>query len=166
MSHFNHDWLRSFSKINELCSLKEVQKLSFLLWTIWKGRNAVIFENENFNPIACLIKAKRAYAEWRIRNCLSVDDYYTGHPFGPISKNKVVRWEPPPIGMVKINFDGSVLHTSAVGGYIIRDWRGTVLRAGSHQYGCTSVIMAEARVLRDGVQAATVAGYKDINCGR
>ena len=91
MSRFNHDWLRSFGKINELCSLKEVQKLSFLLWTIWKGRNAVIFENENFNPIACLIKAKRAYAEWRIRNCLSVDDYYTGRPFGPVSKNKIVR---------------------------------------------------------------------------
>jgi len=73
-----------------------------------------------------------------------------------------VQWEPPPTGRVKINFDGSVLHTSAARGYIICDWRGTILRAGSHQYGCASVIMAEARALRDGLQAATVAGYKDI----
>ena len=142
--------------------MKEVQKLNFLLWTIWKGRNVVLFQNENFNPIACIIKAKRACAEWSIRNCLSVDDYYIGCPFGPVSKNKIAQLEPPPIGRVKLNFDGSVLHTSATGGYIIRDWRGTILRARSHQYGCTSVIMAEARALRDGVQAATVAGYKDI----
>ena len=35
-----------------------------------------------------------------------------------------------------------------------------ILTVGSH--GCTSVIMAEARGLRDGVQAATMASYKDI----
>jgi len=85
--------------------------------------------------------------KWRIRNCLSVDDYCTGQPFGLVSKNKIVQWERTPTGRVKINFDGSVLHTLAAGGYIIRDWRGTILRAGSPQYGCTSMIMAEARAL-------------------
>jgi len=162
MSRFNHDWLRSFGKINELCSLKEVQRLSFLLWTIWKGRNAVLFQNDIFNPIACIIKAKRACAKWIIRNCLSVNDYCTELPFGPVSKSKIVQWEPLPIGRVKLNFDGSMLHTSAAGGYIIRNWRWTILSTGSNQYGCTYVIMAEARALRDGVQATTVAGYKDI----
>jgi len=58
MGRFSHDWTRSFGKINELCSLKEVLKLNFLLWTICKGRNAVLFQNEVFNPIACIIRAK------------------------------------------------------------------------------------------------------------
>ena len=37
-----------------------------------------------------------------------------------------------------------------------------MLRAGSRHYGCMSVIMAEARVLHDGMQAANAASYKDI----
>jgi len=73
-----------------------------------------------------------------------------------------VQWQPPPPGSVKINFDGSILHTSAAGRYIIRDWKGTILRAGSHHYGCAYVPMVEARALQDGVQAATVKSYKDI----
>jgi len=93
---------------------------------------------------------------------LLVDDFFAGQSFGLAPKNKIVQWEPPPPGSVKINFDGSVQHTSAAGGYIIRDCKGMVLRAGSHHYGCASVLMAEAHALRDGMQAATVAGYKDI----
>ena len=61
-----------------------------------------------------------------------------------------------------INFDGSVQNTSATGGYIIRDSKRAMLIAESHHCGCTSIIMAEARALRDGMQAANAAGYKDI----
>jgi len=36
------------------------QRISFLLWSIWKARNNVVFNHEAFHPITCLIKAKRA----------------------------------------------------------------------------------------------------------
>jgi len=88
----------------------EVQKLSFLLWSTWKSRNVVVFNNEFFNPMECITKAKRACAEWRIRNCLSVDDFCARRSFGPTSNYKIVQWVPPPSGSVKLNFDGSVQH--------------------------------------------------------
>jgi len=112
--------------------------------------------------MACIIKAKRACTEWRIRNCSSVDDFCAGQSFGPATTHKIVQWEPPPSGSVKLNFDGSVQHTSATGAYFNRDWEGTVLKAGSHHYGCASVLLTEARALRDGVQAANMVGFHNI----
>ena len=78
-------------------------------------RNAIVLKNDNFNPLACIIKAKRASAEWRIQNCLSVDDYFTGRSFGPLTKHKLVQWQSPPRGSVTINFDGSLQNTSVAG---------------------------------------------------
>jgi len=79
-----------------------------------------------------------------------------------VTKHKIGQWQPPHPGRVKINFNGSVQHTSIVGGHIIRDWKGTLLRAGSNYYGCASIIVAEARALHDAVQAAYSAGHKDL----
>jgi len=58
----------------------------------------------------------------------------------------------------KLNFDGSLQGQSAAGGFIIRDWKGEVLTVGASNYGNTSVIMAESRALRDGLQAAVDSG--------
>ena len=85
---------------------------------------------------------------------LSIDDYLTGQLIGPVPKYKLVQWQPPPPGNVKINFDGALQNTSATGGYIIRDWKRNLLRVGSSYYDCTSIIVAEARALRDEVQEA------------
>jgi len=37
-----------------------------------------------------------------------------------------------------------------------------VLNAGSHHYGCASVLLAEACALRDGVQAKNMVGFHNI----
>jgi len=63
---------------------------------------------------------------------------------------------------VKNNFDGSLQNRLAAGRYIIRDWKETILRARSNSYGCTSIIVAEARALRDGVQEAHTVGFKNL----
>jgi len=36
------------------------QKVTFLLWSIWKSRNTVVFRNDILNPLACLIQAKKS----------------------------------------------------------------------------------------------------------
>jgi len=45
--------------------------------------------------------------------------------------------------MIKLNFDGSPQNTSAVGGFILRDWRGAALMIGAANYGTTSIIVTE-----------------------
>jgi len=64
---------------------------------------------------------------------------------------------------MKLNFDGSFQGTSAVGGFIIRDWKGAVLLVDACNYGTTTVAMAESRALRDGLEAAVRAGYSALD---
>ena len=73
-----------------------------------------------------------------------------------------MRWHSPPKGAIKLNFDGSLKHSSAAGGHIIRDWTGKLIKASAANYGDTTILVAEARALRDGVQAAVQAGYNNI----
>ena len=73
-----------------------------------------------------------------------------------------MRWYPPPPGFVKLNFDGSLIHSSAAGGFIIRDWTGRLIKAGATYYGDTSILVAEARALRDGLRLAIQANFKNI----
>ena len=53
------DWIQSFGTLKNICNDKILQRISFLLWSIWKAWNAVIFQNEFFNPMKCLIRAKK-----------------------------------------------------------------------------------------------------------
>jgi len=84
-------------------------------------RNAVTFQQEFFQPIKCLIRAKKLSAEWRIRTCMSVDKFTQGTSFTPTHKIQIIRWYPPTLGTVKLNFDGSLQGNSAAGEYILRD---------------------------------------------
>jgi len=141
-----------------------LSKLSFLLWSIWKVRNNVIFRNEIFKPLVCLVPAKKASAEWLIRSCISVDDYFKGPSSTPSSTNiKLVRWYPPQPGVVKVNFDDSCINSAAAGGFILRDWRGKIIKVSAANYGLTSSLVAEARALKDGVLLAVQAGYSKIS---
>ena len=92
--NFNQEWTQSFGKINKVCKPKVLQNLTFLLWSIWKARNTVIFKNDIFKPLSCIIKAKKASAEWRIQTCMSVEEYLKGHPFAPSHKHKLVNGNP------------------------------------------------------------------------
>ena len=111
----------------------------------------------------CIIKAKRLSAEWRIRSCLSVDDYFKGLSSAPSKTHHFIRWQPPNPNWIKINFDGSLQNSSSTGGFIIRDWRGKVLNIGTLNYGDSVIIVAEGRALRDGVQAAIASGYRRLH---
>jgi len=64
-----------------------------------------------------------------------------------------------PLGIVKLNFDGSLSNSSAIGGFILCDWTGKVLRLGAAFYGTTSILVAEARALREGVAATCQVGF-------
>jgi len=81
------------------------------------------------------MKAKRLSAKWIIRICTSVDDYFKGPSSTPSKSHYFIQWQSPNPNWIKINFDGSLHNTSAVGGFIIRDWRGKVLMIDASNYG-------------------------------
>ena len=139
------------------------QRISFLLWSIWKARNNVVFNHEAFHPITCLIKAKRAGAEWRTWTRLPADSFPGGTPSSPRHKShRLVRWFAPPPGFVKLNFDGSCRGFAAPGGFILRDWRGQPLQIGAFNYGSATITVAEAKAMHDGILHSLCMGYRPI----
>jgi len=50
-----HDFLQFIDKIQSSQNPSLKQKFAFILWSIWKSMNATVFNNEIFNPVACLI---------------------------------------------------------------------------------------------------------------
>ena len=90
-SAIQHEWLLAYTKpknnfdiyqwlvkIKNHKQPKVLQQTAFLLWSIWKHMNAIVFRNDIFKPLTCLIRAKKAYGEWRIRTCMSTDDVIRG----------------------------------------------------------------------------------------
>jgi len=73
-----------------------------------------------------------------------------------------VRWNAPPRESVKLNFDGSYHHSSAAAGFIIRDRASTLIKAGTAAYGDSSILVAKARALRDGLHEAAKVGIKNL----
>jgi len=94
---------------------------------------------------------------------MSVDDLVQGSSLTPPKPPQFIRWNAPPPGSTKINFDGSLQNLSAAGGFIMRDWRGAVVMIGTSNYGSTSIMVAEGRALKDGIQAASAAGYNRLH---
>ena len=92
---------------------------------------------------------KKANAKWRIRTCMSVDHFFRGPSSSPTTSIHIVRCYPPSPGFVKLNFDGSLINLSAIGGFIILDWTGKLIKAGVSYYDNTSIFVAEAKALQD-----------------
>ena len=93
---------------------------------------------------------------------MSVDTILWGSSFPPSTSIHFVRWHSPPLGFVKLNFDGSLINFSAVGGFIIRDWIGRLPKAGAKYYGNSSILVAEARALPDGLYSAIEEGFNHL----
>jgi len=94
---------------------------------------------------------------------MSVDDLIQGISSTSLKNYQFIRWQSSNPGRIKLNFDGSLQNTSAAGGFILRDWRRGVLMIRAANYGMTSIIVAEGRALRDGLQATITVGYRRLD---
>ncbi|CAL9018209.1 unnamed protein product [Prunus brigantina] len=76
----------------------------------------------------------------------------------------VIKWHPPLTGWIKINFDGSLMNSQASIGFVIRNYDGHVLLAGSNNVGENSINVAKSIALRDGLAAAIERGLGSNRC--
>ena len=137
-------------------------KFVFLLWSIWKERNAIIFHSDSLNIDRILHKARFIFSEWSIRNAIDLCAS-AGSPFSsssitnhsPVYPSSIlVSWEPPSTSYYKLNFDGSVRGPSAAADIIIRDATGQLLTAAAFNLGVSSVVIAEATAFQQGLRIA------------
>ena len=120
-----------------------------------------IFQYEIFGPLRVLIRANAPMRSGASGLVCRTFPSQGAHPEASTS-NIIVRWNAPPPGAVKLNFDGSLSYSSAAGGFIIRDWSGHLIKAGAAHYGESSILIAEARALRDGVKVVAELRVKHL----
>ena len=73
-----------------------------------------------------------------------------------------IWWHSLPIGFAKLNFDRLLINSLAANEFITRDWTGRLLNAGSTHYGFTTILVAKARGMHSGLNAAIQAGCHHI----
>ncbi|KAL0701401.1 hypothetical protein Bca4012_057523 [Brassica carinata] len=108
--------------------------LSFwIVWYVWKSRNEFLFNRRNVQPIEDANRAIRAKDEW----CYSVKKKETG-----VQRTlRSSKWEPPPVGWLKCNFDCSFSQENEYAGLgcIVRNDQGKLV-------GCASMKILTSQI--------------------
>uniref|UniRef100_A0A7C9DFJ2 RNase H type-1 domain-containing protein n=1 Tax=Opuntia streptacantha TaxID=393608 RepID=A0A7C9DFJ2_OPUST len=171
----SHQWISSQSLSLLGSSVKEglhnlhqahdqsVTRIAMLLWSIWKSRNAMIFDNEAPKPMGSLIRAKRTWAEWQLRmSVLNPHSTPPSHSSHNSEATRLIGWRSPPGGYLKLNFDGTHSSSGAAAGFVLRDWRGRLIQAGTRFLEDAPILVAEATAMRDGIKAALATGSRKL----
>lgn len=155
-----HKWIRKLGSPQGNPTKQEQTIAGNITWSIWKSRNNVAFREEKFNINKVLFRARSSSKEWEFRNKLTPEEQCTNHTPSRKDKTILVRWKTPPLGCIKINFDGSVRGNQATSGYVIRNFAGKMIQAGVTKLATNNVLLAEVMGLRNGVQAAFEMGFR------
>uniref|UniRef100_A0A7C8ZI67 RNase H type-1 domain-containing protein n=1 Tax=Opuntia streptacantha TaxID=393608 RepID=A0A7C8ZI67_OPUST len=113
-----------------------LSRVVLLLWSLWKSRNAYVFKNEVPSPMGTLVRAKRNWAEWTLRNRMATAFHYNSHNSPQVVPHhtqplQFIGWKLPQGGFVKLNFDGTKSAAVAAAGFVLRNWQGSFITAGA-----------------------------------
>ena len=138
-------WLTSNCKSSHLVKGIPWHPLfSFAIWSLWKQRNQVVFNNKRVNPNISILIFRQAT---EFVHCVTQPR---------CSSRMIIRqikWEKPNTGRVKLNTDGSVgiAAGTAGGGGLIRDDRGSWIMGFTRKIGKADSFLAETWALHDGL---------------
>ncbi|KAG2240190.1 hypothetical protein Bca52824_090951 [Brassica carinata] len=130
------------------------------LWRLWKCRNDLLYSAKDHSIQKCYESINADIGEWV--SIMSLD---------PINSREIrtfsshtSRWEPPPVGWVKCNYDVSLTQYPTSGmGWVIRNSQGILLNCGMGKFeGRHTVEEAEASALVWSMQCAWSLGYRRI----
>jgi len=141
-----------------------LSRVVLLLWSIWKSRNAFIFKNEVPSSMGTILRAKCNWAEWKLRTTSLSGSFYTpSHSPQIIRRHPLplhhIGWKLPQGGSIKLNFDGTKSAAGAAAGFVLRNWKGGFITAGTRFLENAPILVAEATALRDGISTALQAGH-------
>ncbi|XP_024200680.1 uncharacterized protein LOC112204027 [Rosa chinensis] len=99
-----------------------LEELFYLLWGVWKERNNRIWESKRSQAGDVIINSMARLSEYRFHNTKA----------GRSHSVRAQKWECPPIGFLKINFDGSFNLSTRKGGigFVVCDSEGRMLARG------------------------------------
>nr|XP_008361388.2 uncharacterized protein LOC103425091 [Malus domestica] len=68
---------------------------------------------------------------------------------GAVAEENLIKWQCPTSPYIKINFDGLVSNSVAVGGFVVRNWDSKPILAGALNLGFVTINVVEALALRE-----------------
>ena len=97
----------------------------WILWNLWKSRNALVFENNRSSALSCVTKSVEEANIWfQVNNDAGAPSHDVVHPL-PLSEH----WVRPPLGFLKCNIGSAWDHPSGLSGtgWLVRDHQGTAI---------------------------------------
>ncbi|KAG7575761.1 Ribonuclease H-like superfamily [Arabidopsis thaliana x Arabidopsis arenosa] len=139
----------------------------WIMWRLWKSRNAYLFQKINRSAGHEAIKGSQEAMEWLEVNNTQVDESQNTCQ-SSTHMNRSTRnshWSPPPQGWLKCNFDSGYVtgRDFTTTGWIFRDWNGKALLSGCARLPKThSVLEAEAFGFLHVLQMAWIKGFRNV----
>ncbi|XP_039170230.1 uncharacterized protein LOC120294289 [Eucalyptus grandis] len=96
LSRFD-DWLCKY--LAQPGNSRRLELVANVVWCIWKDRNNSIFRKSPLNPYKTMLNAKtlqESFTTWNAKSQKSKHSEDSSH-----------KWQPPPLGVLKINIDAS-----------------------------------------------------------
>ncbi|MBA0557223.1 hypothetical protein Golob_014302, partial [Gossypium lobatum] len=141
------DWIKDV-----MCFLDKKVIADFItaLWNSWNNRNNYVFYGKEEEARVIWDRAKNLCQDFRIHNLIN-------KPVLPLTL-ALKKWEKPPCGTVKINFDATVFNNKTGFGVIVHDSDGFILGGGGgFKY---EDMMAEWVKLYAFEEDITIIGYR------
>lgn len=121
-----------------------ITRLNFpwILWHLWKARNAVIFENIYYGASTILDKSMEDASEWYSLNVRQTDNQLTETRHDQVLASPL-GWQKPPPDMFKCNIGAAWCERRLEGGvaWIIRDQSGKTLFHSRRSYVAMSSVL-------------------------
>ena len=116
-------------------------------------RNAVIHQK---GPVD--IQAAVGRIEAKFKECANV----FSKPQASLSAQPVIRWSPPPLGVIKINVDAAIAQNNSAIAVVARNENGYVLKAWSKLLPKRSPIVAETEAILWALHLARGENWREI----
>ncbi|XP_039034276.1 AP-2 complex subunit alpha-2-like [Hibiscus syriacus] len=157
-----HVLLSSWSDLNRKSNIWKFI-LGVVLWSIWKARNSVVFDNSSLDITSLFFLIRFRLARWflakfpniQIQVDLLVGDSSLADRFGYQNTHRSSKqsWQPPPIDFYKFNVDGAVKFDGMEGGIggILRDCNSIILSTFSVSIGPGPPLLAKLKAIKKGL---------------
>jgi ribonuclease HI len=132
-------------------NLASVQ-IAFTLEAIWRFRNQHVHHSKIDNPNVS-IKALEFRIVEHMQKLWAENSLFTP---------KDLKWLPPPHGIVKLNVDAAIFHSSACIAVIARNESGLIIKAWAKPFNSIDPLVAEAAAILWAIQIAKMESWNAI----
>ncbi|XP_057997379.1 uncharacterized protein LOC131176333 [Hevea brasiliensis] len=151
------DWFHHLMDFFSQPVQRTIKHVCFICWSIWKARNAAIFQSSNPNPLQTFKQAQNALEEMQIITSspiLSLSTYQAQF------SDRMRSWSPPAIDHVKLNTDASFEHKNAIAGFglVMRNATGYLIDGCAISFPYSSPLTAEGFAVRAALHFAISRG--------